>query len=166
MKREVTLEVIYPYPPDRVWRALTDRRVLAQWLLPNDFEPRVGHRFHFVQPVHAGRREVIECEVIEIQRPLRLSYTWRDSPRRAPSRVTWSLEPVAGGTRLRLEYAEVEDAAAAAGATDDAAVAHAWDHRLAALLALLRSEDIPCGEGRWQTTGSSAGRLASSQRAA
>ena len=58
MKREVTLEVIYPYPPDRVWRALTDRRVLAQWLLPNDFEPRVGHRFHFVQPVHAGRREV------------------------------------------------------------------------------------------------------------
>src|SRR5713226_5579711 len=113
MKREVTLEVIYPYPPDRVWRALTDRRVLAEWLLPNSFVPRVGHRFHFVRPVPGSDGEVIECEVIDLQPPFRLAYTWQAPSDRAPSVVTWILQPVAGGTRLRLAHTRADEATAA-----------------------------------------------------
>ena len=139
MKPEVTLEVIYPYPPDRVWRALTDPGVLTQWLLPNSFEPCVGHRFHFVRPVPGSTSEVIECEVIDLQPPFRLAYTWQDPADRAPSVVTWTLLPVPGGTRLRLSHARADEAAAALEA-DAAAAAHAWDHRLAALRRHLNSE--------------------------
>ncbi|GIK11202.1 MAG: hypothetical protein BroJett001_32680 [Chloroflexota bacterium] len=37
----------YPHPRALVWRALVDRDLLAQWLMPNDFEPKIGHRFTF-----------------------------------------------------------------------------------------------------------------------
>ena len=45
MKRDVHLVRDYPYPPAAVWEALTARALLAQWMMENDFEPRVGHRF-------------------------------------------------------------------------------------------------------------------------
>ena len=37
----------FPHPPDKVWRALTDPELLGAWLMPNDFQARVGHRFTF-----------------------------------------------------------------------------------------------------------------------
>jgi uncharacterized protein YndB with AHSA1/START domain len=43
-------EIRVPQPPDAVWRAITDPETLAQWMFPNDFEPRVGHRFTFRVP--------------------------------------------------------------------------------------------------------------------
>jgi uncharacterized protein YndB with AHSA1/START domain len=137
MKPELTLEVIYPYPPERVWRALTEPPVLAQWLLPNSFEPRVGHRFQFVRPVPGSAGEVIECEVIALQPPFRLAYTWRGPADPAPSVVTWTLQPVAGGTRLRLAHTRADEATAAHKG-DAAAAARAWEHRLASLRRALR----------------------------
>ena len=47
-------EARYPHPPERVWRALTDRAELAAWLMPNDFSLREGARFRFdARPAHA-----------------------------------------------------------------------------------------------------------------
>ena len=43
----MNLDVIYPYQPQRVWEVLTDSRALAAWLMENNFEPKVGHRFQF-----------------------------------------------------------------------------------------------------------------------
>ncbi len=98
-------EVIYPHPPRRVWAALTDSAALARWLMPNDFQARVGHRFTFrVQPT-SGWSGVVECEVVELDAPRRLAYTWRGDPAMPDTLVTFDLEPVAaGGTRLRLEH--------------------------------------------------------------
>ena len=42
MKRTLKRTVVYPHSIERVWRALTCRDALAQWLMPNDFEPVVG----------------------------------------------------------------------------------------------------------------------------
>ena len=47
---ELLFEVTYPHSPERVWRALTDPKALAAWLMPNDFAPVVGHRFTFRAP--------------------------------------------------------------------------------------------------------------------
>lgn len=47
---ELLFEVRYPHTPERVWRALTDPKALAAWLMPNDFAPVVGHRFTFRAP--------------------------------------------------------------------------------------------------------------------
>jgi uncharacterized protein YndB with AHSA1/START domain len=104
MSRTVVFEVVYPHPPERVWRALTDRDALSEWLLPNNFEPRLGHKFQFWSPPGPGSHGVIECEVVELDEPRRLSYTWQSEPDQLPTLVTWTLEPTNGGTRLRLEH--------------------------------------------------------------
>lgn len=104
MIQDVKLDVLYPYPPERVWQALTNRRALAAWMMDNDFEPRLGHKFRF-QPVSLpGLATSIHCEVIELDEPHRLVYTWKDSPTRSPSLVIWTLTAVDGGTRLQLKH--------------------------------------------------------------
>jgi uncharacterized protein YndB with AHSA1/START domain len=106
MNARVEMDVVLPHPPERVWRALTDRRTLAEWLMPNDFEPRVGRRFRF-RP-KSGRGQLspppIACQVVEVMPGERLAYSWRERPDELPDLVTWTLEPVESGTRLRLEH--------------------------------------------------------------
>jgi uncharacterized protein YndB with AHSA1/START domain len=99
-------EVLYPHPIERVWRALTDSAALATWLMPNDFEPRVGHRFSFrVEREQAQSWSgVVECEVREVEAPRRVSYTWRSGDVLPETLVTFTLAAEAGGTRLRLEH--------------------------------------------------------------
>ncbi|HZP80781.1 MAG TPA: SRPBCC domain-containing protein [Chthonomonadaceae bacterium] len=116
MSKQVRMDVVLPQPPERVWRALTDSRALAQWLMPNDFSPRLGQRFRFLRK--RGREEkeasAIQCEVVELEAPHRLAYTWRENPEAAPDLVTWALEPVEAGTRLRLEHTRLTDLQACA----------------------------------------------------
>ena len=104
MKRAVGMERDYPYPPERVWRALTDSRALAEWLMPNDFQPRVGHKFQFNVGPQWGWRGYVDCVVLEIDEPRRLAYSWEGDPKHPPTVVTWTLTPIEGGTRLRLEH--------------------------------------------------------------
>ena len=107
---DITLEQTYPHPPERVWRALTDSAALADWLMPNDFEPLVGHKFQFRAKPMPGWRGFVECEVTEVVALRRLVYTWLgDADWQAPTIVRWTLEPVEGGTRVRLEHTNLQD---------------------------------------------------------
>ena len=103
-------EVVYPHPPERVWRALTDPGALAEWLMENDFQPRVGHRFQFRTQPQPGFNGIVDCEVMEVDEPRRLAYTWQGGPMRRPTLVTFTLDPVPEGTRLRLEHSGFEGA--------------------------------------------------------
>lgn len=110
MSYDITLEQTYPNPPERVWRALTDSAALAEWLMPNDFEPRVGHKFQFRAKPMPGWRGFVECEVTEVVPLRRLVYTWLgDADWQAPTIVRWTLVPVEGGTRVRLEHTNLQD---------------------------------------------------------
>jgi uncharacterized protein YndB with AHSA1/START domain len=113
MLRDVKTEVFYPYPPERVWQVLTNPRALAAWLMDNDFEPRVGHRFRFQAEPQQGLDGTIYCEVIQLDEPRCLSYTWRGSFMCKPTIVTWTLLPVEGGTQLQLEHKGFENEAIA-----------------------------------------------------
>jgi uncharacterized protein YndB with AHSA1/START domain len=104
VKGAVVLERVYPYPPERVWRALTDRQALAEWLMPNDFQPTVGHKFQFNVGPQWGWRGYVDCVVLEVDEPHRLSYSWEGDPKHPPTVVTWILTPVEAGTHLRLEH--------------------------------------------------------------
>ena len=42
----VVFECDLPEPREKVWRALTERELLAKWLLPNDLRPEVGAKFN------------------------------------------------------------------------------------------------------------------------
>jgi uncharacterized protein YndB with AHSA1/START domain/catechol 2,3-dioxygenase-like lactoylglutathione lyase family enzyme len=96
-------DVVYPHPIERVWRALTTSEALAEWLMPNDFAPEVGHRFTFRTGPEQGWNGVVDCQVMELDPPHRVSYTWRGGIL-PETRVTFTLEPIGQQTRLRLEH--------------------------------------------------------------
>jgi uncharacterized protein YndB with AHSA1/START domain len=102
MKRDLRFEATYPHPPERVWRALTERQALAAWLMENDFEPRLGQKFSFRMRPVPGFDGVVHCRVTECDPPRRLAYTWKAD--KLDTTVRFLLEPVAGGTRLVLEH--------------------------------------------------------------
>jgi uncharacterized protein YndB with AHSA1/START domain len=109
MKRDLKLERVYSQSPERVWRALTDRRALSQWLMETDFEPTLGHQFTFRSKPQPGWDGITYCEVIEIDPPRRLAYTWRggtgkDKPLTLDTVVRFTLAPEGTGTRLILEH--------------------------------------------------------------
>jgi uncharacterized protein YndB with AHSA1/START domain len=99
----IAQDKFYPHPPQRVWAALTESAELAQWLLPNDFVPRVGHRFRLREQSRQGWSDFIEGEVIEVVPYRRLAYTWLAHPRLPQMTVRFTLHPVPGGTHLHLE---------------------------------------------------------------
>lgn len=108
MFRRVKSEIFYPYPPQQVWQVLTDRQALAAWLMENDFEPRIGHKFQFRTNSLPGLDGIIYCQVLELDEPKRLAYTWCDSLIDERAIVTWTLEAVEGGTQLHLHHRVVE----------------------------------------------------------
>jgi uncharacterized protein YndB with AHSA1/START domain len=99
----IVLEVEYPHPIERVWRALTDAKALGRWLMPNDFVPEVGHEFSFRTTPDQMWNGVVQCRVLELDAPHRLAFTWRGDNGRIDTVVTFTLTYAAGGTRLRLE---------------------------------------------------------------
>lgn len=102
MKKDIRIEAIYPQSPEKVWTALTDSRAIAAWLMPNDFQPVVGHRFNFRTKPAPGFDGVVNCEVLEVDAPRCLSYSWEGGG--IDTIVTFTLEQVNGGTRLVLEH--------------------------------------------------------------
>ncbi len=100
----IHIDVFLPHPPEKVWRALTDRHALASWLMPNDFEARVGHRFTFhADPLPArGFDGVIHCQVLTLEPPERLCIRWRAGD--LDTTVTWQLVAQGSGTRLLLRH--------------------------------------------------------------
>lgn len=101
MKRDLRLIETYPYPPERVWRALTDPTAMADWLMPNDFEPKIGHRFQFRTKPAPGFDGIVHCEVLELEPPRTLAFSWRGGG--VETVVRFTLERVAGGTCLHFE---------------------------------------------------------------
>ena len=104
MTSTLTFEAQYRYTPEQVWRALTHSQALATWLMDNDFEPCVGHHFQFRDTSLPGLVTVIDCQVLILEPPTRLVYTWQTHGMSLPSLVTWMLTPIEGGTQLRLHH--------------------------------------------------------------
>lgn len=108
MSKSLRKEVVLPYPPEKVWVALTDRAALAEWLMPNDFEPVVGRKFRLQVDGMGSYSGLNECEVLEVDEPRKLVYNWvlvpakPEAARPKPMVLTWTLEPTAEGTRLTL----------------------------------------------------------------
>lgn len=106
MGRTIEKDVWYPHPPARVWMALTDRDALARWLMPNDFEPRVGREFTMRTPPAPGFDGVVRCEVLEMEAPRAMSWRWRGGG--IDTVVRFELAAERQGTRLRLVHSGFE----------------------------------------------------------
>src|SRR6185312_3963344 len=101
----------YSHAPEAVWDYLTRPELIAQWLMPTDFKPEVGHEFNFTtRPMpQFGFNGVVYCKVLEIVPNKKLVYSWKGGPGDGvtftlDSVVKWTLTPTADGTELHLEH--------------------------------------------------------------
>jgi uncharacterized protein YndB with AHSA1/START domain len=94
--RSVVVEREIPFPPEKIWRALTQPHLIEEWLMKNDFNPVVGQRFNLRADWGA-----VDCQVLVVEPNKTLSYTW--AAHGLESVVTWTLTPTKTGTHLRME---------------------------------------------------------------
>jgi uncharacterized protein YndB with AHSA1/START domain len=106
--RSIVVERELPFSPEKIWRALTQPHLIAEWLMQNNFEAAKGHRFTFRAKPVPGWSGVTHCTVLRIEPPHVLSYSWGDGTESASGLktvVTWTLTPKDGGTLVRMEHA-------------------------------------------------------------
>jgi uncharacterized protein YndB with AHSA1/START domain len=96
--RSVVVEREVAFAPEKIWRALTQPHLIAEWLMKNDFAPVVGHGFTLT-----GDWGSVDCKVTAIEPNRTLAYTW--DAMGLESVVTWTLTPTGAGTHLRMEQA-------------------------------------------------------------
>lgn len=94
--RTVVVEREIAFPPEKIWRALTQPELIAEWLMQSDFKPVAGHSFKFTADWGG-----VDCQVQEVEPNKMLSYKWDAFG--LESVVTWTLTATSTGTRLRLE---------------------------------------------------------------
>jgi uncharacterized protein YndB with AHSA1/START domain len=94
--RSVIVEREIPHPPEKIWRALTQPHLIAEWLMTNDFAAAVDHRFQLSADWGA-----VDCQVLTVEPNKTLSYSW--AAHGLESIVTWTLTPASTGTHLRME---------------------------------------------------------------
>jgi uncharacterized protein YndB with AHSA1/START domain len=87
-----------PFPPEKIWRALTEPHLIEAWLMKNDFALDVGRPFTL-----KGDWGSVDCKVLAAELNRRLAYSW--DAMGLESTVTWTLTPTSGGTHLRMEQA-------------------------------------------------------------
>jgi uncharacterized protein YndB with AHSA1/START domain len=91
------------HSPKKIWRALTEGKLIDEWLMKNDFQPVVGHRFQFRSTPVPNWDGIIEGKVLTVEPNSQLAYTWASMG--MESVVTWTLTPTASGTHVRMEHA-------------------------------------------------------------
>jgi uncharacterized protein YndB with AHSA1/START domain len=128
--RSVIVDREMPYPPEKIWRALTQPHLIEEWLMKNDFRPVVDHRF----TLRADWGSV-DCQVLALEPNKSLSYTW--AAYGLESVVTWTLTPTSIGTHLRMEQSgfRSNQQQAYQGAT------YGWQRFLAGLEQVLAKQD-------------------------
>ena len=67
----VVVEREVPFPPEKVWRAITQPNLMEEWLMKNDFKPIVGHRFNL-----RADWGVVDCQVLAVEPNKTLAYSW------------------------------------------------------------------------------------------
>jgi uncharacterized protein YndB with AHSA1/START domain len=97
----ITFEFDLPHAPEKVWRALTDPELLAEWLLPVvDLQLEPGAAFTFKTQAYPGWDGTVNCRMIEIEAHRKLTYAW--TVPFLDTVVTFTLTPTASGTHLSI----------------------------------------------------------------
>jgi uncharacterized protein YndB with AHSA1/START domain len=105
--RSVVIEREMPFPPEKIWRALTEGALIKEWLMDTDFQPVAGHIFQFRSTPVPNWDGIINGKVLVIEPRKKLSYTWGTMG--MESVVDWTLLATSGGTLVRMEHAGFRD---------------------------------------------------------
>jgi len=99
--RTLVIEKEMSHPPEKLWRALTQGALIKEWLMDNDFQPVVGHKFNFRSTPNPHWDGIIQSEVLVVEPNQKLSYTW--SSLGLVTVVVWTLTATGSGTLVRME---------------------------------------------------------------
>jgi uncharacterized protein YndB with AHSA1/START domain len=88
-----------PHPPGRIWQALTDPKLHAQWWAPGNVSPVIGHRFTLDMYARWGMQDL---EVLAAAPGRLLCYAF--GPGTLDTTLTWHNEPAPAGARVVLEH--------------------------------------------------------------
>jgi uncharacterized protein YndB with AHSA1/START domain len=100
----------YPHAPAKVWRAVTDPALIPLWTATGagarteGFATVVGTKFQFIGKPKPGWNGVVDCEVLEVDAPSLLRWSWTDTSTGDRTEVVYRIEPHAGGTRFTYEH--------------------------------------------------------------
>lgn len=101
MKSDIRITREYPHSRARVWRALTDPKLMALYMMrPESFSTKVGTKFRLVAKPQPGWRGYVECELLEARENELLRYSWVGDENAPPMEVTFKLSDSGKGTRL------------------------------------------------------------------
>ncbi len=105
---QVYFQIYIRTTPEKLWEAITSAEFTRQYF----HETAIESDWEVGSPVtyyNADRTVAVEGEVLEVDRPNRLSYTWlvlydEEAAKEEPSRVTWEIEVVEDACRLRMTH--------------------------------------------------------------
>jgi uncharacterized protein YndB with AHSA1/START domain len=104
VKLDVEYEELLPHTIAAVWAELTDAASISAWLMAtSDFKPVVGCRFR-MKTNGLSTTGWVDAEVLEIEPPHRMVWSWSASDGNPPSTVTFQLTEEGSKTRLRLRH--------------------------------------------------------------
>ena len=100
----ISFEFDLKHSPEKVWRALTDPELLAQWLLPVfDFKLEPGAAFLMKTQAYPPWDGTVNGKMLEIEAHKKLSFAWVvGGGMNLDTVVTFTLTPTASGTHLSL----------------------------------------------------------------
>ncbi|MFZ5967540.1 MAG: SRPBCC family protein [Bacillota bacterium] len=103
MLPDIRRTLVMDAPIEKVWNAIATSEGLAVWLMPNDFQPVMGHEFTFRSEPRGDWDGIVHCKVTELDPPKRLAFTWCGN--HMEQYVSFELKELGGKTEFTLVHA-------------------------------------------------------------
>jgi uncharacterized protein YndB with AHSA1/START domain len=101
---QIKIETFIAAPRGEVWQAITDSKLVSEWLMETNIRPEVGFRAYFKMKPRPGFDGNIACEVLDVRENELFVYTWTSGWMKKPTTVQFTLVEQGGGTLLTLEH--------------------------------------------------------------
>lgn len=112
--QQIVVDEVFPHAPETIWKTLTSGGLMGRWLrmAPSGFDAVLGNRFTYQTTPASAWDGVIHCEVLDVVPNERFVYSWKGGHEsndgaygsKLDTVVSFTLEKVDGGTRLRLVH--------------------------------------------------------------
>lgn len=135
MTETLTKTAIFAATPETVWEFLTDKDKLGTWFHPARQNLAEGEDYELIRESEDGvLTRQIWGKVLKADKPNELVCTFIIGPfGDKETTVTWTLTPVAGGTKLTLGHEGIAAASHGSSLSLMMALDHGWDKHIQSL---------------------------------
>lgn len=103
---DIRITIVIDAPIHKVWQATATSEGLAEWLMPNDFQPIMRYEFTFRSQPQGDFDGIVHCKVTELDPPNRLAFTWSGNKggNMLHQHVSFELKELEGQTQFTLVH--------------------------------------------------------------